>query len=620
MKIVVLIIFLFLVLLWRIFFVNRIYSLKDGILWSIYLIVIGVLATLFLWRNMGRRIYNIPALLIPYLGDNMINTLLAMLGIGSTFLFIWCIHYLVSQGYILKKKKIKYHNRFLFILSTILVFLGIILYLSSSWAMSTFNNVSFDQMMYLFSQPLTGTDPRQIIQYLVNPLLTSTFISCFFSTFLYVITVYQVNYKIKKKRHRWDSSFTVAFIISFIAFSLGIVLSVIEVGYADIKAYYFDDSKLYNEFYVDPTTTAYRFPEKKRNLIYIFLESLESSYTSKEFGGIKEDNLIPNLTNLALDKGVHFSNGEFLGGMLPIPGGSHTASAMVAQTAGIPLKTSGNTSLHVNNYGKYGEEFLPGAHSIGEILQKEGYNQVLFFGSDAAFAGRDKYFSQHGDYEIRDYKWAKEKELIPDDYKVWWGYEDEKLFEFAKESLTELSSQQQPFNFTFLTADTHFEDGYLDANAPNLFDDQYSNVINYSDSQIMSFVEWVEAQPFYENTSVILVGDHLTMDKDFMKNIPETYQRTIYNLFLNSGEESGVRTNRLFSSLDMLPTTLATLGVEIPNNRLGLGVNLFSNDETLIESIGYDSFYAELMKRSTFYERKFMQGTDLKQILEKQAK
>lgn len=93
---------------------------------------------------MERRIYNIPALLIPYLGDNMINTLLAMLGIGSTFLFIWCIHYLVSQGYILKKKKIKYHNRFLFILSTILVFLGIILYLSSSWAMSTFNNVSFD--------------------------------------------------------------------------------------------------------------------------------------------------------------------------------------------------------------------------------------------------------------------------------------------------------------------------------------------------------------------------------------------------------------------------------------------------------------------------------------------
>ena len=197
-KIVVLIMFLFLVLLWRIFFVNRIYSLEDGVLWSMYLIILGVLATLFLWRNMGRRIYNLPALLMPYLGANTINTLLTILGIGSTFLFIWCIHFLVSQDYILKKKKIKYHNRFLFILSTILAFLGILLYSSSSWAMSTFNNVTFDQMMYLFSQPLTGNDPRQIIEYLVNPLLTSFFFTVLFSTFIYMITVYQVNYKIKK--------------------------------------------------------------------------------------------------------------------------------------------------------------------------------------------------------------------------------------------------------------------------------------------------------------------------------------------------------------------------------------------------------------------------------------
>lgn len=85
----------------------------------------------------------------------------------------------------LKKEKNKYHNRFLFILSTILAFLGILLYSSSSWAMSTFNNVTFDQMMHLFSQPLTGTDLRQIIEYLVNPLLTS-FFSLFYFQHLYI--------------------------------------------------------------------------------------------------------------------------------------------------------------------------------------------------------------------------------------------------------------------------------------------------------------------------------------------------------------------------------------------------------------------------------------------------
>ena len=34
-----------------------------------------------------------------------------------------------------------------------------------------------------------------------------------------------------------------------------------------------------------------------------------------------------------------------------------------------------------------------------------------------------------------DYKVVKEKGLIPKDYKVWWGYEDDKLYEFAKEEL-----------------------------------------------------------------------------------------------------------------------------------------------------------------------------------------
>lgn len=194
------------------------------------------------------------------------------------------------------------------------------------------------------------------------------------------------------------------------------------------------------------------------------------------------------------------------------------------------------------------------------------------------------------------------------------------MFEFAKETLRELGSQSEPFNFTLLTADTHFEDGYLDESTPNIFDDQYSNVIHNSDQQILSFIEWIETQSFYEDTTIVVVGDHLTMDKDFMRDTPESYQRTIYNLFLNTGYPTGIKTNRLFSAVDMLPTTLSAMGVELSNNRLGLGVDLFSEEDSMIESLGYDAFYTELMKRSTFYERNFMKGTDLKQILNNQAK
>ena len=46
--------------------------------------------------------------------------------------------------------------------------------------------------------------------------------------------------------------------------------------------------------------------------------------------------------------------------------------------------------------------------------------------------------------------------MLPEDYRVWWGYEDERLFQNAKNKLMELSAQEEPFNLTLLTVDTHF--------------------------------------------------------------------------------------------------------------------------------------------------------------------
>ena len=43
--------------------------------------------------------------------------------------------------------------------------------------------------------------------------------------------------------------------------------------------------------------------------------------------------------------------------------------------------------------------------------------------------------------------------------------------------------------------------------------------------------------------------------------------------------------NRDFSTLDFFPTTLASLGVQIEGDRLGLGTNLFSNNVSSIKSI-----------------------------------
>lgn len=367
--------------------------------------------------------------------------------------------------------------------------------------------------------------------------------------------------------------------------------------------------QIYEQHYIEPSKVNLVFPEHKRNLIYIYLESMENTIASKEYGGQAETSIIPELESLALDPGnISFSNNPTgLGGALPIRGTTWTVAAMVAQSGGLHLKSS-STSLigeEGNGYGNF-NEFLPGAYTLGDILQKQGYNQTFIMGSEASFGGRDKLLTQHGNYTIKDYSYAKEQGLIPKDYGVWWGYEDYKLIDFAKTELETLSKSDQPFNLQILTADTHFTDGYLDPACDTSHENQYDNVYACSSKLIGEFVDWIMQQDFAANTTIILSGDHLGMQTSYYdERITDPgYQRTIYNTFINAAISPISRQDRLFTSLDMYPTTLAAMGVGIENDRIGLGANLFSDQPTLIEHFGsVQSLDNELTRRSALYEQ-----------------
>lgn len=510
----------------------------------------------------------------------------------------------------LKPQKGKIIDRIAIFLATIFCTLSYLFYFSCKWVMARFGNIKIDQIIYTITQPLEGTDESQIVSYVFGPLVSALFFG------LLTIMTYLLALNLLAKITK-NVNFQVHPAIRGIAviaaalgiFAVGVFGGVSKIGYADVKAYFIDKSTIYEDDYVDPKSVDLTFPEKKRNLIYIFAESLETSYMSKDKGGSQNENLLPKLTEM-LDQGaINFSNTEQYGGALATPATGFTVGGLVAQTAGVPVKVSfeakaaKNEGIDANHFGNDIENFLPGAYSLGEILQKQDYNQVFMLGSEVAFAGRDKYFSQHGDYQIIDYNTAREKKWIPKDYKVWWGYEDEKLLDRAKEVVTELSNKNKPFNFTLLTADTHFEDGLMTDKTPKLFDDQYSNVIHYSDEQIASFIQWAKEQPFYENTTIIVVGDHLTMDRDFFKSVPDSYQRTVFNLIENSSIPTDHTKDRKFNTMDLYPTTLASLGVKIPGERLGLGTNLFSDKKTLMEELGTEEFNLEVSKRSSYYDK-----------------
>jgi phosphoglycerol transferase len=361
-------------------------------------------------------------------------------------------------------------------------------------------------------------------------------------------------------------------------------------------------STLYEEYYVDAAETELTFPEEKRNLIYIFLESMETTYADEDDGGGMDDaNYIPELTALA-EENICFSGGSGINGSYATNGATFTLGALVGQTSGVPINENIFSNDSLNSYWSDGS-YLPGAWTLGDVLNAEGYNQEFMIGSDATFAGRGAYFTGHGNYKVFDYYTAVAEHKISSDYFVWWGYEDAKLFTYAQEEILALAEQDEPFNFTMLTVDTHFTDGYVCDACTGEYGLQYSNVMACSSRQVAAFVEWIKEQDFYDNTTIIISGDHLTMDSAYIRNAgAEFADRKVYLAIINPAEGCEDSTHaRLYTTLDLYPTTLASLGVSIEGDRLGLGTNLFSDTPTLAEELGLDYLNDELLKNSDLY-------------------
>ena len=96
------------------------------------------------------------------------------------------------------------------------------------------------------------------------------------------------------------------------------------------------------------------------------------------------------------------------------------------------------------------------------------------------------------------------------------------------------------------------------------------------------------------------------MDGHYSESVDNDFNRTIFNLIVNPANGQKASRKQAFSSLDLFPTTLAALGVDIPGNRLGLGTNLFSGEDTLCERMGAEELSAEIKKYSRYYNRRFL--------------
>lgn len=473
--------------------------------------------------------------------------------------------------------------------SFIIVTLAVLICFSIKWMFDTWINLSMDELIYHLTAPLEGTNKEMIWQYVRACVVPTVLIM----TGITVLVLFER----KREKPCWRV-IAVVVVISILAQTCSVYGAWKKLDISGYMANQGEVSTFIDDNYVDPRNVELNFPEQKRNLIYIFLESMEDTYGDTENGGGFEENVIPELTSLARKNEDFSGKDTTLNGGYCMPGATWTMGAMFGQTSGLPL----NISIDGNAMDTQ-EKFFPEIITIGDILESAGYTQTLMMGSDATFGGRRNYFSQHGNYNIKDYNYAIEQGWIPEDYKVWWGYEDQKLFTYAKKELQELASGDQPFNLTLLTVDTHFEDGYPCKICSDTYgDNQYANVMACSSRQVSEFVKWIQQQDFYSNTTIVVTGDHLTMDSDFCDGVDDNYKRKVYTAYINA-DATSVSAKREYTTYDNFPTTLAALGVQIEGDRLGLGTNLFSSIQTLVERYGYETEQKELQKKSDLIDK-----------------
>ena len=477
------------------------------------------------------------------------------------------------------------------ILIGLLITFSIFLFFVVKWLFKTWPHLQISELMYQAKIGINGTSKDMITAFIIQTAVPTLLLLIAVILF-FIMLAYS-----GKQLRRFGKSILV--IISLVLLTISCVTFNNKLGFVE----YINNLKTSSDFiqlhYVDPSTTEITFPEQKRNLITIYLESMEVTYAEKESGGGMKTNYIPELTALANENENFSGDSQTLDGGVSLPSTTWTMGGLFASTSALPLQLNTNG----NNMDTQ-SSFFGNATVLGDVLANKGYKNYFACGSDGFFGGRSLYFESHGNYEIHDITYNKDTGRLDPDYYVWWGFEDSKLIDYAKDDLTNIASSDEPFNYTMLTVDTHFEDGYVCEDCENLYDgNQYGNVMRCSSKKITEFISWIQEQPWYANTTIVLTGDHPTMDSDFCNEVSPEYQRKVYVNYINAAPVDNNSTGyREYSTFDTFPTTVAALGATIEGNRLGLGTNLYSGLPTYLEEYGKETMVTVLNKPSEFME------------------
>lgn len=321
------------------------------------------------------------------------------------------------------------------------------------------------------------------------------------------------------------------------------------------------------DFYYTPVN---RRISDKKNIVFIFAESLERTYFNEDLF----PDILPKLKALEAQSLAFTNLSQGIGANFTISGiiGAQCGTSMYAPS-------NGNTMWQF-------DQFLPNAVCMGDILKTNGYELSFLGGADVNFAGKGKFLTSHGFDKIVGKTEYKSKYPAAQYYNNW-GLYDDTLFLDAYSEYLSLAENDKPFGLFLLTLDTHHPYGFISPSCQNVkYRDgkvKLLNSVKCADVLITDFVTKIQNSPQADNTLIVVMSDHLA-HRNSVTDLLETKERRNLFMIIDPSDHTPRVVDRKSSTFDVGITVLARLGFK--GGGLGFGRDLLDSGETLLEKFG----------------------------------
>nr|WP_245335131.1 LTA synthase family protein [Streptococcus oricebi] len=319
---------------------------------------------------------------------------------------------------------------------------------------------------------------------------------------------------------------------------------------------------------------------KGRNVIYLHLESFQQFLIDYKLKAQdKEYEVTPFLNSL-----YHSNSTLAFSNIFNQVKAGKTSDAETMLETGLFGLNQG--SFMVNYGGTNTQQAAP------FILSKQGYTSAVFHGNAGSFWNRNTTYKQWGYNYFFDQSYFSK---LTSQNSFQYGLNDKIMF---KDSIKYLEHLQQPFYAKYITVSNHYpyttsligdEIGFPQATTKDETINGYFATANYLDSAVKSFFDYLKAAGLYENSIIVLYGDHygisnsrnpalaplLGKDSETWSSYDNAMLQRVPYMVVVPGMNSGKIIDTFGGQIDILPTLEHLLGID-SSKYLQVGQDLLS--------------------------------------------